>query len=344
MKDEKRAGHAVRLKKIVSAKGEKFLIKVEASNKADEYLKYEELRNEIWNFPEDNLPGSRNMMCENFLHEGSSLFIAAYREAFPGEFMEDRDHLVGFSYGFVGVKDKEKAFKSLDNIWFYSQYTGIKPGFEGRGLGILIKEFQREQLRDVFGIFTVTCTYDPLTGVNAYRNIHHFGMDVLEYRMDTYGEFGGILNRSDVPSDRFFVTWDLRRKAPRPEYNLESLLEGRTRIIRVEYRKCRGQTRPLEMEVVGNVSRSLGGKFLLVQIPRDFYTMLRETDLPDQQVRRIPLVWRMKTREAFQSLFRRGYRIIDFRTVTSPKVENFYVLINEKTSSLDSSGKERRNE
>jgi len=314
------------LEKILLIKGKKFLFKVETSSRSSDYAKYEELRDEIWGFPEDNLPGTRNMMCENFLHEGSSLFIAVYQEEARGGFREEGESLVGFSYGFVGVKDKAVAFKSLDNLWFYSQYTGVKTGFQGRGLGILIKEFQRDILQDTFGIHMVTCTYDPLTGVNAHRNVHRFGMEVLEYRAATYGEYGGLLNRADVPTDRFFMSWNLKKPAGRRSRRPEARLEDSRLVVRTGYSNVQGKTRPIELEVAKGIDLELRSDLLFVQIPLNFYIMLRETDVSDPGVRRIPLDWRMRTRQAFKSLLAKGYQVIDFRKTTGPKPGNFYIL------------------
>ncbi|MCP2520448.1 hypothetical protein NLD30_08385 [SCandidatus Aminicenantes bacterium Aminicenantia_JdfR_composite] len=316
------------LEKIVEAKGKKFLLKVETSDRHEDYLKYEKLRNEIWDYPEDNLPGSRNMMCENFFHEGSSLFIAVYKEDEDGGFSkQDYSHLVGFSYGFVGVKNKDIGFKKPENLWFYSQYTGVKEDYQHYGLGILIKEFQREKLIDLFGIYLVTCTYDPLTGVNAYRNIHYFGMEVLEYRVAAYGEFGGRLNREDVPCDRFFMLWDLRKQVKRPEYDLNSLIKNKLIVLEANYTKIKGKTTELELEIAGEVNLNIENEFLLVQIPFDFYKMLWETDVENKSIRNIPLDWRLKTREIFLNLFERGYKIIDFRKrEIEGKIKDFYVL------------------
>ena len=199
--------------KVIRAGGRDLRLRIETSAEACDYEKYERLRNEIWGFPEDNLPGSRNLMCENYLHDGGSLFIAVQTLGEEAGGLSDGRRLAAFSYGFVGVKDKEVAFRKCDNLRFYSQYTAVRPEFRGAGLGVAIKEFQREKVRSLFGINTITCTYDPLTGVNARRNVHHFGMEVEDYRVSTYGEYGGFLNRLDVPSDRFFMTWDLSRPA-----------------------------------------------------------------------------------------------------------------------------------
>jgi predicted GNAT superfamily acetyltransferase len=235
--------------------------------------------------------------------------------------------LIGFSYGFVGVRDKKIGFRVPENLWFYSQYTGVKEDFQHYGLGILIKKFQREQLIDLFGIYTVTCTYDPLTGVNAYRNIHYFGMEVLEYRVSAYGEFGGRLNREDVPCDRFFMLWDLKKKVERPNYDLKYLIENNQIALSAGYTIIKGKSGEIELEIVEEVNLDLENEFLLIEIPFDFYRMLRETDVNDESVRKIPLEWRLKSREVFLELFKRGYKIIDFRKINiNSRSRDFYVL------------------
>ncbi|MBM3311183.1 MAG: hypothetical protein FJY80_06720, partial [Candidatus Aminicenantes bacterium] len=123
------------LKKAVTLRGRRFFLRVETSADSSAYAKYDGLRQAIWGFADDHLAGARNMMCENYLHEGGSLFLSASTEA--GE-------LVGFAYGFVGVKDKALAFKSPDNLWFYAQYAGVLPAWQGCGLGQALKEFQGE--------------------------------------------------------------------------------------------------------------------------------------------------------------------------------------------------------
>jgi predicted GNAT superfamily acetyltransferase len=298
------------------------------SDRAEDYRKYEDLRERIWAFPEDHLASFRNMMCENFLHEGSSLFIGAFAESPAGRFEEDAAHLVGFAYGFVGIKDKNVAYKSLGNLWFYSQYLGVRPDFQGYGLGIPIKEFQRDVLADYLGIFSIACTFDPLTGVNAYRNIHHFGMEVLEYRPATYGECGGSLNRTDVPTDRFFMAWDLRKPASRPEIDSDSWRAAGRTALEIEKTTVAGLSGPVELEIVRGVRPTFGGDGWLVRIPSDFYRMLRETDVEAAAVRHIPLEWRLATRRALQELFAEGFRVVDFRRLqgSGPALENYYVL------------------
>jgi len=316
------------LEKIVAVRDRRFLLRVETSHESKDYRMYEDLRNEIWDFPDDHLSGARNMMCENAFHEGGSLFIGVFVEAPGGGFVADGKALVGFGYGFVGVRDKEVGFRDRSNLRFYSQYAGVRKAYQSYGLGIRIKEFQREMVLGILGVSTVICTYDPLTGVNAYRNVHHFGMDVLEYRMATYGEYGGLLNRLDVPSDRFLMSWDLERKAERgePAYDLDAALTA-PQPIRVGVRRVTGKSSELELEVVERTDGNVGGEVLLVRIPLDFYRMLQQTDVADAHVHRIPVDWRLATREVFQALFARGYRVVDFRKAEGSVPANYYVLM-----------------
>ncbi|OGD28027.1 MAG: hypothetical protein A2Y56_10365 [Candidatus Aminicenantes bacterium RBG_13_63_10] len=298
--------------RIVQVRGRTFRLQVETSDRAADYAKYDALRQEIWGFAEDHLPSERNLMCENFLHEGGSLLIAVTDLGSPGDPPGRGESLAGFSYGFVGIRDKSLGFRAPDNLWFYSQYTGVKEEFQSFGLGVRIKEFQAHVLRGAFGIHTVTCTYDPLTAVNARRNVHHFGMEVREYRVATYGEYGGFLNRQDVPSDRFFMLWDLKAPLSRPLLDSEAGAAPQPCVLEVGIETVRGRGGPVELEVVRGVLPGVEDETVYVPIPGDFYRLLRETDVGDEEVRCIPLKWRLGTRRVFQDLLSRGYAVRDF--------------------------------
>lgn len=313
------------LDEILTIRGTKYLLRIETSHTSEDYEKYETLRNEIWGFPDDHLAGARNMMCENVMHEGGSVFIGAFVETAEGRFSLDSEHLAGFCYGFAGVRDKSVGFRDPSNLRFYSQYTAVKEKFQGANLGVRLKEFQRDRILEL-GITEIICTFDPLTGINARRNIHHFGMDVLEYREATYGEYGGLLNRQDVPSDRFLMAWDLEETRQRVPYDLDALLKGQQPVVRVDTCFIVGKAAEIELETAGELGFEPDLEFQLVRIPSDFYRMLLETDVKDPDIRTIPLEWRLKTRQAFKEMLARGYRVIDFRTVGRGSPQNFYIL------------------
>ncbi len=305
----------------------KYLFAVEMSCEKNDYQKYEDLRQEIWKEPNDQMAGLRNMLSESYFNRGSSLFTGVFVADEAGRFPRDGDHLAGFSYGFVGVRDKELGFRSHKNFLFYSQYLGVRKDFQNLGLGFLIKEFQKRVVLQVFGIDTITCTYDPLTGVNAYRNIHRFGMKILEYRETYYQDFSGELNRADVPIDRMFASWDLTGDIVRIDYDFSDLVKSDHLVICSEISAVQGNSGTVQLEVVTGFRPEWDREFALVEIPFDFYRMLRETDVPDEEVRKIPLDWRLATREIFQQLFERRYRVIDFRIYQDEdRKRDFYVL------------------
>ncbi|MGB9893750.1 MAG: hypothetical protein ACPLRA_05005, partial [Candidatus Saccharicenans sp.] len=200
------------------------------------------------------------------------------------------------------------------------------------GLGILIKEFQREVLLEVFHLGTVVCTFDPLTAVNAYRNIRHFRMEVLEYRVAPYGEYGGRLNRQDVPSDRFFMSWDLKKR-PKPLVPDNQVLDYIKRLpqaIVISYENFQSQNNQVVLEKAVAVELGLGSELILVQIPADYYLMLNFTAGKEPEVRQIPIDWRYKTREVFLNYLRKGYRVADFLRSGTEPLKCYYLLQRSK--------------
>jgi predicted GNAT superfamily acetyltransferase len=204
---------------------------------------------------------------------------------------------------------------------------GVKKDFQDRGLGLLIKEFQKKVVLEIFGVETITCTFDPLVGVNANRNIHHFGMEVVQYNKAYYQDLGGELNRIDIPGDRMFLAWDLVGDIRRPPYDLDDLVKSDHLMIRSRMSEIQGRSGPVRLEIIQELRTGWDRDYALVEIPFDFYTMLRETDVPDQKIRKIPLDWRLATRGVFQDLFAREYKVIDFRVHPGEdKKRDFYVL------------------
>ncbi len=306
---------------------------MERSPDEEDYFKYEQRRMEIWGDPNDHLSSPRNLAGENYFNEGSSLFIGIYAEDEKGKLRRDRQYFIGFAYGYVGVKDKKIAYKESGNLNFYSQYAAIKKQYRNLNLGILLKQFQKRIIQDLFHINSMTCTYDPLTGVNAYRNIHKLGMEVVDYKPSFYRGFVGYLNRADIPSDRFYVLWNLRKKNKEPDYDLDELLSRGDLVVSSTVKEIKGKKRLMNIEVSQEVNfdaLNASKRWLLVEIPYDFYRMIQETDVPDKQIRRIPLDWRLRTRKAFTELFQSGYRIRDFRSKkTIQRRRNFYVLVKD---------------
>ncbi|MBD3414305.1 MAG: hypothetical protein GF421_07745 [Candidatus Aminicenantes bacterium] len=315
---------------IRKSKGKKFLFFLEKSPYERDYVKYEQLRMDIWGDPNDYLSNPRNMAAENYFNEGSSLFMGIYTQDEKGKIQQDPDHFIGFAYGYVGVQDKNTAYQNAGNLNFYSQYAAIKKEYRNLSLGIRLKEFQRKIVRTVLSIDSMTCTYDPLTGVNAYRNIHKLGMDVLSYKPSFYKEFSGFLNRPDIPADRFYVMWKLSQRSKNRDFDFKKALSSGDLVINSHLEKIKGKNRNAFIEVSHKVDEEMlrsSKKVLLVEIPYDFYNMIRLTNVVEERIRKIPLDWRLRTRTAFIELFKAGYQVADFRChITDRRKRDFYVL------------------
>jgi len=310
-------------------KGRRFLFTVESSERGGDYLKYERMRMDIWDAPADHLAGARNLVSENFLFDGGSLFVAVYEQDTAGGFTRSPEHLAAFAYGYVGVKDKAVAFRDPENLVFYSQYAAVRPDLQSGGLGIRLKEYQGEQVKERLGVRVITCTFDPLAGVNAYRNIHIFGMEVLAYKDAYYEGFSGRLNRLDVPCDRFQVGWNLDDPRPvgREDIDLPALLRSGAGLVRTEPVRVRGRSGVLDLRVAETLRLETEEDPVLIEIPYDFYLMLRETDVSDARIRQIPISWRNLTRRAFHDRSRAGYRVVDFQYLEAEAGKrDFYVL------------------
>ena len=93
----------------------------------------------------------------------------------------DNRDLVGFAYGFLGRKE--------GRLGIHSDMLAVKPVYSRLGIGYRLKLAQREHAL-AQGVTTITWTFDPLQGVNAYFNLRKLGAIAREYKIDFYGEAG----------------------------------------------------------------------------------------------------------------------------------------------------------
>ena len=119
------------------------------------------------------------------------------------------------------------------------------------------------------------------------------------------------------------MSWDLKKT---PDRSGPPPAGACARVFRVESRRVAGKTSEVSFEVVRDMDLDLDSDNLLVQIPLDFYGMLKETDVADPDVRRIPVDWRLCTRSAFLGFFDRGFRVVDFLRNSGNPPANYYVL------------------
>lgn len=201
-----------------------------------------------------------------------------------------RGMLLGFCYGFIGLRDGK--------LLFYSHMTGVRPGYQDRDIGFLLKGAQRQAALER-GLDRMVWTYDPLQTLNASFNLHKLGATASRYLVDYYGEMTDALNRG-LPSDRMEVDWWLRdplveaRLAsdapPRSWPDAPAALAG----------SMRGGTWTPDTPVL-----TLRDPVVRIEVPAMF-AALKTHSLE------AALAWRMATRQAFLHYFGREYRAVDF--------------------------------
>jgi predicted GNAT superfamily acetyltransferase len=203
---------------------------------------------------------------------------------------DDTGALVGFIYGFVGMRD--------GHLFFYSHMAGVRPGDQNHHIGFLLKRAQRQAALDQ-GLDRMVWTYDPLQSLNAAFNLRKLGATAHRYYVDYYGEMPDEINRG-MPSDRLEVDWRLR------DPRVDATLSGTTapRAWPPLPAALRGIQRG-ESVVPDAPALDLDGPLVRIDIPNTI-GHLKATH-PD-----VAMAWRLASRRAFLHYFSRGYRAIDF--------------------------------
>jgi predicted GNAT superfamily acetyltransferase len=188
------------------------------------------------------------------------------------------------------------AFFGADHL--HSHIAGVEPARQSGGVGYALKHHQRVWALER-GVTTVSWTFDPLVGRNAYFNLHKLGADAAAYLTDFYGSMSDGVNAGDA-SDRIYLQW--RLAGPKAV----AAANGRTSDVDLAVVMAgRGQV------LVGRESGEVptparhvtyDGGPLLVAVPRDV-EVLRARD-PALAAR-----WRYAVRDALVAALAEGYRI-----------------------------------
>ncbi len=108
----------------------------------------------------------------------------------------DGDRLVGSVYGFA----------THEPHVLHSHYLAVDPDYRRTGLGVALKQHQREWCV-ANGRTAMRWTFDPLQLGNAHLNLRSLGAVGVQYHANLYGPMGGI--NGGLPSDRLVVEWQL---------------------------------------------------------------------------------------------------------------------------------------
>jgi predicted GNAT superfamily acetyltransferase len=111
----------------------------------------------------------------------------------------DGDKLVGYTMAVVGLRQGA--------MYLHSHQTGVSAQYRDRGVGRMLKLFQREEAL-AREIRTVEWTFDPLELKNAHFNLNRLGAICRRYIPDLYGVTTSPLHRG-IATDRLVAEWRL---------------------------------------------------------------------------------------------------------------------------------------
>jgi predicted GNAT superfamily acetyltransferase len=129
--------------------------------------------------------------------EPSTMFVVAAMTGGQVLGAFDGEKLVGFTMAVVGVRHGA--------VYLHSHQTGVDAGYRDRGIGRMLKLFQREQAL-ARGIRLVEWTFDPLELKNAHFNLNRLGAICRRYIPNLYGVTTSPLHRG-MPTDRLVAEW-----------------------------------------------------------------------------------------------------------------------------------------
>lgn len=270
--------------------------------------------------------------------------------AFAADEGTGREQMVGFSWGFLGLRaagETEVAAGGsmapagtrgieASQLKLCSHQTGVLPEWQGHDVGFRLKCAQRAAVL-ARGLDLVTWTFDPLETPNANLNIAKLGATCNTYRVNHYGD--GLDGPSaGLPTDRLVVDWWVA--SPRVAARLATRRGARTR---AELAPERVDRPPAELAAgamvpVGTIplvnettfgaaglpqppetAALPGAARLLLEVPAHFQA-LKKADAPLAQD------WRLHVRTLLLQAFEAGYFITDFVFEGSVRPRAFYLL------------------
>ncbi len=161
-------------------------ISVRKCDSIDEFNECVQLQKEIW--------GEADIEVEP-----STLFVVAAHTGGQVLGAFDGPKMVGYTLAVAGVRNGIP--------YLHSHMTGVLSAYRDRGVGRMLKLFQREEALGR-GIGLIEWTFDPLETRNAHFNLNRLGAIARRYLPNLYGVTTSPLHRG-MPTDRLVAEWVL---------------------------------------------------------------------------------------------------------------------------------------
>ena len=208
---------------------------------------------------------------------------------------------VGVTFGFLGRID--------GRMCLYSQLTGVVPEYQSRGLGMRLKEAQREFCR-AEGIDLIAWAFDPLQAGNARFNLQKLGATCRRLVPDMYGLRTDALN-AGFPTDRLIVEWEIDAVPPAALGEDEALALPQVRILS-SISELQREGWPASLARLLDKAKAMPwsslpeGPRLLLEVPSSILDLRR--DDPQRA-----MCWQAVVSSALLGCFSMGYRAVGIR-------------------------------
>ena len=131
--------------------------------------------------------------------EPTTMFVVAFLTGGQVLGAFDGGKLVGYTLAVVGTHGTMP--------YLHSHQTGVLAEYRDRGVGRMLKLFQREEALER-GIRLIEWTFDPLELKNAHFNLNRLGAIARRYIPNLYGVTTSPLHRG-IATDRLLAEWHL---------------------------------------------------------------------------------------------------------------------------------------
>ena len=173
---------------------------------------------EVWGWEERDVTPSRSFVVAH--HTGGQV-IGAFDISAPGAAPEgDGTSLIGFAMAMAGLARAGSGPIPSVEPYLHSHMLAVRPKYRNRGIGRLLKLFQREDAL-ARGIARMEWTFDPLEVKNSFLNIVKLGAIIRRYSQNLYGVSSSRL-QGTLPTDRLHAEWWL--ESPRTQDALDGKL------------------------------------------------------------------------------------------------------------------------
>lgn len=198
--------------------------------------------------------------------------------------------MIGFCFGMVGRRQGE--------IWLWSHMTAVRPDYQGAGIGLALKQAQREwALANNYRV--MAWTFDPMQAGNANFNFNRLGVTARYYAVNHYGAMQDGLN-AGLASDRLEARWQLddARVIESARGNRSIELGWQSTDEKLVYVNDAGELCRVQSDACNDARYG-------IEIPLNI-AELKRTDIERAKT------WQIYAREAITSLLDAGYHVCGF--------------------------------